>query len=611
MPNSNIYEALQRSVLEAMARDKPLVEVLELVCKEVEQLAPEVTASILQVDEHGVLHALAAPSLPPFYSSKLDGLDIGPSVGSCGTAAWRKEPVLVDDIATDPLWANFKALAVPLGLKACWSTPFFDSEGKVIGTFAFYYKRERSETSAQFHQQLVNACTHLCALAMERERTRVQIRRLAFYDALTGLPNRSMLLAKAEQAISSAARNDDPMAVLFIDLDRFKQVNDSLGHAAGDKLLCAVAERLQSVLRGSDIAGRLSGDEFVAVLPQCSSSHVADMIERLQQKLAQPLQIGDNSFCASASVGVAMYPADGHDMEMLLQRADMAMYQAKKAGRGRYSFFSEELNRLAQERLVLENALRDALAHGGLSLHYQPQVDLHTGKLYGVEALARWNHPQLGSIPPARFIALAEDCGLIGDLGRWALQEACRQLSDWRAKGLQVPAVSVNLSPTNFHNLDLPQMVASTLADHALQPQDLTLEMTESVLLDTNPSTIETINAVHAQGVRLSIDDFGTGYSSLSYLRRLPVNELKLDRSFVADLEEDEAARSLSQAILGIGTSLHLTVVAEGVETSQQHVMLRDQGYPVGQGYLFAKPMSAHDTEQWLQSVQGEAAASH
>jgi EAL domain-containing protein (putative c-di-GMP-specific phosphodiesterase class I) len=279
----------------------------------------------------------------------------------------------------------------------------------------------------------------------------------------------------------------------------------------------------------------------------------------------------------------------------------MAMYQAKSGGRGLYSFFSPEMNRLAQERLVLETALRDALRSGGLHLHYQPQVDLKDGRLYGVEAFARWKHAEFGDISPARFIPLAEECGLIGELGTWALREACRQLGEWRSRGLDVPAMSVNLSPTSFHNLDLPRMIADTLDRNALKPQDLTLEITESLLLDTNPGTMRTLQAVHAQGVRLSMDDFGTGYSSLSYLRRLPVSELKLDRSFVADLENDEAAQALSNAILGIGRSLHLTVVAEGVETGAQNTILREQGYPVAQGYLFSRPLPADAFERWMQ----------
>lgn len=605
---SKMHEVLQHRVLDAMARDRPLAEVLEMVCLEVERIAPEVTASILEVDGNGALHPLAGPSLPASYSQTLDGVLIGPEVGSCGTAAWRNEPVRVDDIAQDPLWSNFKHLVLPLGYRACWSTPICNSQHQPVGTFAFYYREPLVDGGPVFHQQLVDACTDLCALALERERSRARIRQLAFYDGLTGLPNRSLLLAKADQAIASAARNDESLAVLFIDLDRFKQVNDSLGHPAGDELLCTVATRLQAVLRGADIVGRLSGDEFVVVLSQCDGEQARNAIERLQEATVAPLNFAETTLMVSASIGVAMYPADGRDMETLLHRADMAMYQAKSGGRGRVSFFSSEMNVLAQERLALENALRKALQTGGLHLHYQPQVDMETGQLYGVEALARWTHPELGEISPARFIPLAEECSLIADLGRWAVEEACRQLAVWRSKGLPIPAVSVNLSPSSFHNLDLPRMIADTLDRHALTAQDLTLEMTESILLDTNPSTMKTIDAVHAQGVRLSMDDFGTGYSSLSYLRRLPVSELKLDRSFVADLEHDETARALSRAILGIGKSLHLTVVAEGVETQTQNLMLREQGYPIGQGFLFARPLAPLDLEHWLsETVAGES----
>ena len=605
--SSKMHEVLQRRVLEAMARDCPLMEVLDLVCQEVERMAPDVAASILEVDAHGVLHPLASPSLPSSYAAQLDGLAIGPNAGSCGTAAWRNSAVWVADIASDPLWADFKHLILPLGYTACWSTPICGKDGKPVGTFAFYYRNARSGARAPWHQQLVQACIDLCALAMEREQARQRIRQLAFYDGLTGLPNRSLLQAKAEQALAAALRADEQVAVLFVDLDRFKQVNDSLGHPAGDELLCTVAGRLKQVLRGSDIAGRLSGDEFVVVLPGCDGDHVRAVIERLQQLLAEPLQLCESAVAVSASIGVAMFPQDGRNMETLLHRADMAMYQAKNAGRGRCSFFSDEMNRLAQERLALESALRHALQHQQLHLHYQPQVDLSTGRLYGVEALARWTHPQLGEISPARFIPLAEECGLIADLGRWAVEAACQQLAQWRAEGLPVPAVAVNLSPSNFHNLDLPHMIAQTLTSNDLVPQDLTLELTESILLDTNPSTMKTIHEVHAHGVRLSMDDFGTGYSSLSYLRRLPVSELKLDRSFVADLEYDEAARSLSRAILGIGKSLHLTVVAEGVETSVQKGMLQEQGYAVAQGFWFARPLSPGDFVQWLQQSQLEA----
>ncbi|TBV00776.1 bifunctional diguanylate cyclase/phosphodiesterase [Pseudomonas dryadis] len=600
---AKMYEVLQQRALEAMSRERPLSEVLELICEEVERISPDVSASILEVDEQGLLHPLAAPNLPAEYSQKLEGVAIGPAVGSCGTAAWRNETVQVDDIAHDPLWADYRHLILPLGYNSCWSTPVRNGQGRVIGTFAFYFRHPRNRFSTLFHQRLVDACTYLCMLALEQEHARRRIRQLAFYDALTGLPNRSLLQARADQAIAGAARHNEALAVLLIDLDRFKQVNDSLGHPAGDELLRQVASRLEGTLRASDIAGRQSGDEFVVVLPQCAREGVMESVERIQALLAEPLTIAGTSVSVSGSVGVAMYPADGRDMETLLHRADMAMYQAKRHGRGRFSFYSSEMNQLAQERLTLENALRQALENGQLQLYYQPQIELSGRRLYGVEALARWTHPELGEVSPARFIPLAEECGLVAELGRWAVREACRQLAQWRARGLAIPAVSVNLSPTSFHNLDLPRMIADTLHRHALAPEDLTLELTENVLLDTNPSTMKTIEEVHAQGVRLSMDDFGTGYSSLGYLRRLPVTELKLDRSFVADLEHDEAARALSSAILGIGKSLHLTVVAEGVETEAQNLMLREQGYPVAQGYLFSRPLAPEELERWMAEV--------
>ena len=606
---AKMHEVLQHRVLEAMVRESPLSEVLELICHEVERISPEITSSILGVSEQGTLQSLVGPSLPPDYSRQLDGVPIGPSAGSCGTAAWRNETVRVDDIATDPLWAEHKHRILPLGFVACWSTPIRNSQGRVVGTFAFYFNSPRVQAAELFHQLMVDACVHLCALALEREHTRQRIRQLAFYDGLTGLPNRSLLQAKADQAIATATRSKEKLAVLFIDLDRFKQVNDSLGHPAGDELLRQIAGKLRQDLRASDIAGRLSGDEFVVVLPQSDVVQTTDMVERLLELLGAPVTVAGVALAASASVGIAMFPDDGRDMETLLHRADMAMYQAKSSGRGCFSFFSSEMNQLAQERLALETALRQAIQTRQLHLHYQPQVDMETGKLYGVEALARWTHAELGEISPVRFIPLAEECGLIADLGHWALREACRQLSAWRAQGLAVPAVSVNLSPTSFHNLDLPRMIADTLQINSLTSQDLTLELTESILLDTNPSTMKTIAEVHANGIRLAMDDFGTGYSSLSYLRRLPVNELKLDRSFVADLGNDEAARALSAAILGIGKSLHLTVVAEGVETAEQNLLLREQGYPVAQGYLFSRPLNPQDFESWLKNAAvGEAA---
>lgn len=596
--HTKMHEVLHNRMLEAIVREDPLESLMEKACREVERIAPEITTSILSVSPNGLLHPLAAPSLPKAFGKALEGVAIGPGVGSCGTAAYLGESVLVTDIASDPLWADFKGLALPIGLRSCWSTPIKDNAGRVLGTFAFYYREPRGPSD--FHRRLIDVIVHLCSLALQREESRSKIRQLAFYDSLTNLPNRSLLHARADQALAEAERNKSQLSVLFVDLDRFKQVNDSLGHPAGDELLRVVAQRLSANRRSSDIVGRLSGDEFVLVLPNCDSAHVTDVVEQLRQTLSEPCQLAGCTICPSASIGISMFPSDGHDMGTLVHRADMAMYQAKGQGRGRFSFFSHELNQLAQERLTLETALREALETQQLHLHYQPQVRMKDGLLYGVEALARWHHPQFGDISPARFIPLAEECGLINKLGLWAVREACRQLAAWRRQGLKIPAISVNLSPTNFHNLDLPGMIASTLQQHNLQPTDLTLEITESVILDTNPLTMKTLDDVHAQGIRLSMDDFGTGYSSLSYLRRLPIQELKLDRSFVNDLENDATNRALSEAVIRLGESLQLTVVAEGIESTDQQRILSDQGYHVAQGYLFSGPLPAADLEAWL-----------
>ncbi|MDX3773896.1 EAL domain-containing protein [Chromatiaceae bacterium AAb-1] len=597
---SKIHETLQHKLLEAMVHEQPLESLMELACLEIERIVPEVTASILKVDDDGSLHPLAAPGLPVQYCQALEGAIAGPAVGSCGTAAFRGETVVVTDIATDPLWQGYSGLVLPLGLQSCWSIPIKSSNNRVLGTLAFYYREKRAP--ALLHQQLADVIVSLCALALEREESRAHIRQLAFYDSLTDLPNRSLLHANAEHALFEARRKKQPLAVLFIDLDRFKHINDTLGHAAGDELLQLVAQRLQHNRRHADIVGRLSGDEFVIVLPQCGSEHVTELAEKLRAAISNPCQIAARPLIPSASIGISIFPQDGHDIGTLLHRAETAMYQAKHSGRGRFSFFSHELNQLAQKRQALESALRYALEHNELKLHYQPQVRMKDGLLYGVEALARWQHTEFGDVSPTCFIPLAEECGLINELGMWAIKEACRQLAAWRRQGLKIPAVSVNLSPTNFHNLDLPGVIAATLNSYQLTARDLTLELTESVLMDTNPGTMKTLNEVHAQGIKLAMDDFGTGYSSLSYLRRLPIQELKLDRSFVQDLEVDTISQALSDAVIRIGESLQLTVVAEGIEEDAQYRILHQQGYHVAQGYLFSRALSAAELEAWLKS---------
>lgn len=423
--------------------------------------------------------------------------------------------------------------------------------------------------------------------------------RTAFYDSLTGLANRGLIYAQLDQAISDTLGRGSALAVVLIDLDKFRQVNDSLGQAAGDALLCEIAQRLTRSVRGGDIVGRLAGDQFMVVLPQCDAKGVEVVSKNLSEELERPFKVGDAPVKPSVSVGISLYPDNGRDIDTLVRHAEFALEQAKEGGRHRIHFFSPVLNELANDKRALEVALRDALDNNQLRLHFQPQVRLVGTSLHGVEALARWHHPERGDIPPGVFVPIAEDADMIQQLGEWALRDACQQLARWRADGLAVPSISVNLSPTNFQHVNLPDQIEQILSLNGLLPDDLTLEMTESVLLGKQAETMRTLSALFDLGVRLSMDDFGTGYSSLGHLRRLPVSELKLDRSFVMGLEHDIASRTLSSAIIRIGDSLGLSVVAEGVETAAQRDFLVREGCLAAQGYFYAKPMSAENFALW------------
>ena len=605
---TKMHEELQQKVLDAMARELPAAEVARILCVEVERIAPEVIASFLGVDADGRLFTLAAPRLPPSVTRLIDGEAIGPCAGSCGTAAWRGEPVAVTDIATDPLWAAYRDLVLPLGIAACWSYPVKGTDGSVLGTFAFYYRDHRGPVA--FHQALVEIGLNLCALLLERERARARIHQLAYRDPLTGLPNRAMLEAQAAELLAQARRAGGNLALLFIDLDRFKRVNDTRGHSIGDELLCETGRRFRAVLREGDLLGRLAGDEFVAVLPDCGVEHAQRVAERLIAAIAQPVVLTGATLHASASVGIAMYPADGADVETLLRHADIAMYHSKGLASGGHCFFRAEMNRFVQEQALLEADLRVALQRNLLSLHYQPQFGgAGARELDGVEALLRWTHPALGSISPARFIVLAEECGLIGELDGWVLEQGCRQLADWRARGVAIPRISINLSASDFRDSQLADRVARTLLRHGLKPRDLTLEMTESVMLSDEPMVLSMIAELHRLGVTLSMDDFGTDYSSLGGLHKLPLGELKLDRSFVRDLDHSDSARALTATVLRIGETLHMKVVAEGVETHTQRQFLLDHGCPVLQGYLLGRPMAADQLEAWVRNADAGSPA--
>jgi diguanylate cyclase (GGDEF)-like protein len=419
------------------------------------------------------------------------------------------------------------------------------------------------------------------------------------------LPNRAQLDKETSRILTNASRNSSQFAILFIDLDRFKRVNDTQGHSAGDEVLSEIARRLRNCVRGEDVIGRLGGDEFLAVLQNCDVHRAAHVAGRILQALYRPITVNakyDTSITLSASIGVSLYPHDGEDVDALLRNADMAMYKAKSTGRNQVHFYAPLYERQAKEQLELEIALQRALQGRGLSVAYQPKVDI-TGTLHGAEALVRWHDEKLGIVPPDRFIAIAEESGLIAELDAWVLGEACRQLAEWRAAGIDVPNISVNVCAADFKRPDYPGFIARTLQAHGLEPANLILEMTERVMFDESADDIHTsLEAIHALGIALSIDDFGTGYSSLSYLHRFPVKELKIDRSFVRGIGVDAMAESLAQTVINIGNMLKLSVIAEGVETQAQRDFLHKHGCLMYQGYLYSPPLPPGDFARWVEA---------
>ncbi|MBH0017910.1 sensor domain-containing protein [Pseudoalteromonas sp. NGC95] len=595
--NTKLHEILHQRALGAIANDEPLEFIMQCICDEIHKLSEEITPSIFKLNDENNLQLLSATASLPLEHKllyKVHHLGFDSIIGQDAT-------VHVKNIKQDAFWINHKDEISSLGYTGCLSSLIKGSDKNTIGIIVLYYKY--NDVPTELHRTLLSILSPLCKLAIEREKQRENIRKLAYYDSLTSLPNRNLLYANAEQALHDADVNNTKLAFLFLDADRFKQLNDSFGHAAGDELLIHLANQLTSTAHRFHVVGRLSGDEFVAVVPFSNNGDLNNVVEDLRLRIAEPVLLNSNEIISTVSIGISIFPGDGKDVYTLIQRADMAMYQAKSLGRGRFAYFSHELNELAQELQTLEIELEKAIDNNGLELFYQPQVSMVDRSICGVEVLSRWEHPQLGTISPSKFIPIAEDCGLIGKLSKWAIHNACKQMSIWKENELDIPTISINLSPINFHNINLCDLIVSEIKRFNLKPSDIILELTESVLLDTNPSTMKVLMDIHNTGISFSMDDFGTGYSSLSYLQKIPLVELKLDRSFVQHLETDATSKVLSNAVLQLGKSLNINVVAEGIEKEEQYEILKNQGYSIAQGYLFSKALNATDVEKWFKKL--------
>ena len=459
------------------------------------------------------------------------------------------------------------------------AAPIHDRDGKVAGAVLVFHdvtaSREMSEKMAH----------------------------LAHHDALTDLPNRVLVNERFIQAIALARRRGRKAAVLFLDVDRFKHVNDSLGHAMGDKLLLSVAARLLACVRVSDTVSRQGGDEFLVLLPDIERPQdAAYFAAKMLTALALPHRIDAQELHVTMSIGIGLYPDDGQDVDTVIKSADTAMYHAKENGRNNYQFFAQDMNTRVVERLSTESDLRGALERREFSLYYQPKMDLESGALIGTEALIRWQHPVRGTILPERFISIAEDCGLITPIGNWVLREACRQAKSWVDAGLEVTPVAVNISAVQFRHKDFLEDVRGILTETGLEPRSLELELTESVLMRDAESTGSTLRALKALGVQLSVDDFGTGYSSLSYLTQFPIDTLKIDQSFVHKMLRNADDASVISAVIGMGKNLNQRVIAEGVETEEQLRFLQARQCHEGQGYYFSHPLSTEDFAKFVET---------
>ncbi|WP_426193027.1 bifunctional diguanylate cyclase/phosphodiesterase [Massilia sp. DWR3-1-1] len=445
----------------------------------------------------------------------------------------------------------------------------------------------------------------------ERKRAEERIAHMAHHDALTGLPNRSLIGDRLDQAILQAQRKRNCVAVAFIDLDGFKLVNDGLGHNAGDELLKVVGARMQGCLRANDTLGRFGGDEFVIILSELGDNPMAitPLLEKIRQAVREPVQVEGQQVQVSCSMGVVMYPRDGVDPTTLMMNADAAMYRAKELGNNNFQFYAREMNASVEEKLVLLDGLRTALPLNQLSLLYQPKVDLRSGRIFGVEALIRWHHPEHGMISPLRFIGLAEESGLIVAIGDWVMRTACSQNMAWRAAGLAPLSVSVNVSPRQFEETRLVERVALALRDTGLDAASLELEVTEGLIMRDLAQSVGKMRELEAMGVALSIDDFGTGYSSLSALKSFPIRTLKIDKSFVSDLADNLDDQAIAMAVISLGHKLNLRVIAEGVETEQQLRFLRENDCDEMQGYLFSPPVKAEKIAELLRAQAQQAAA--
>ena len=596
--HAEVRRAEQIRVLEMIATSAPLEDVLDSIVRVLQSQISRCAGAIMLRDDDGTHVRLgAAPTLPPAFAALVDGEPIGPDASPATLPVYSCEPV--SRSLSEPRIALALAGSA-VAFTHCRALPILGHDGRAVGSLALFVSGDAEPIDGK--SQAAELAVRLAGIAIERTASEKRIRHMATHDALTGLPNRTLMSDRLEQMMLQAQRYERSVAVVFVDLDNFKLINDSLGHSAGDDLLRETAVRMANSVRSTDTVVRLGGDEFVLVI-DCDRNDVRAIettVKRLREAILEPVELAGQSYHVTCSMGVAMYPADGDAATTLLQNADAAMYRAKELGRNNYQLYAPEMNHNIRERLVHQAQLGEALARGEFRLTYQPQIDAKSGRMFGVEALLRWDHPTDGTILPAQFIPFAEESGLIIPIGDWVLREACLQNRRWQDQGLPPITMSVNVSARQFMQAGWVEAVSSALADTGLAPEYLELELTESLLMQNLDHSIETMEKLERMGVKLAIDDFGTGYSSLSALKHLPVARLKIDQSFVRELPNDANDRAIAAAIIALGQRLKMHVIAEGVETPEQVSFLRETGCHEFQGFHFSTPVSPGEITTWL-----------